>query len=116
MIKTLLLSLFILSSTSVLSEVPKDPARDAAEKWSKLMNLVNREIQTIKNNKYSGPELKHRLFELYSEKIKLIKEKENLTLLKADPKNVASNGKESYFKASREQYMTGKRIPPIQPH
>jgi tetratricopeptide (TPR) repeat protein len=109
MIKTLLLSLFILSSTSVLSEVPKDPARDAAEKWSKLMNLVNREIQTIKNNKYSGPELKHRLFELYSEKIKLIKEKENLTLLKADPKNVASNGKESYFKASREQYMTAQK-------
>lgn len=109
MIKTLLLSLFILSSTTTLAEVPKDPARDAAEKWSKLMTLVNREIQTIKNNKYSGPELKHRLFELYSEKIKLIKEKENLTLLKADPKNVASNGKDSYFKASREQYVTAQK-------
>ncbi|MBC7540723.1 MAG: tetratricopeptide repeat protein [Bacteriovorax sp.] len=109
MIKTLLFTLFILNSAPAFTEAPKDLAHEAAEKWSKLMNLVNREIQTIKNNKYSGPELKHRLFELYSEKIKLIKEKENLTLLKSDPKSVATNGKDSFFKASREQYMTAQK-------
>jgi hypothetical protein len=109
MIKTLLLTLFILNSAPAFTEAPKDLAHEAAEKWSKLMNLVNREIQTIRNNKYSGPELKHRLFELYSEKIKLIKEKENLTLLKSDPKSVATNGKDSFFKASREQYMTAQK-------
>src|SRR4051812_19365451 len=68
------------------------------ERWKKLMTLIDSEIKTIKGNKYSGAELKHRLFELYSEKIKLIKEKENLNLLKADPKNVIAQGKDSFFK------------------
>lgn len=78
------------------------------ERWKKLMTLIDSEIKTIKGNKYSGPDLKHRLFELYSEKIKLIKEKENLTLLKADPKTVLSQGKESFFKSSKEQYKTAQ--------
>jgi hypothetical protein len=114
MYKTFILPFFlaaaILSATVAFSEEPQDMAKVTAEKWSKLMNLVNREIQTIKSNKYSGPELKHRLFELYSEKIKLIKEKETQTLLKTDPKSVATNGKDSYFKASREQYMTAQKF------
>ena len=42
------------------------------ERWKKLMVLIDSEIKTIKGNRYSGPELKHRIFELYSEKIKLI--------------------------------------------
>ncbi len=75
-----------------------------AERWKALMGLVDSEIKTIKGNKYSGAELKHRLFELYSEKIKLIKEKENYNLLKADIKEVQKNGKESFFKASSNQY------------
>lgn len=105
----LFFTFFLLYSASTFSAELKDPALEAAEKWTKLMNLINKEIQTIKSNKYSGPELRHRLFELYSEKIKLIKEKENLKLLKADPKNIAANGKDSYFKASREQYMTAQK-------
>ncbi|MDO9183055.1 MAG: tetratricopeptide repeat protein, partial [Bacteriovorax sp.] len=32
-----------------------------------------------------------------------------LTLLKADPKNIANVGKDSFFKASREQYMTAQK-------
>ncbi|MFA6235807.1 MAG: hypothetical protein WC635_00660 [Bacteriovorax sp.] len=109
MIKTLLLTL-TFSSGLYATEPAIDPAVESAEKWSKLMGLVNKEIQTIKSNNYSGPELKHRLFELYSEKIKLIKEKENLNLLKADPKSVAANGKDSFFKSSREQYMTAQKF------
>ena len=80
------------------------------ERWKKLMVLIDSEIKTIKGNKYSGPDLKHRLFELYSEKIKLIKEKENLALLQADPKTVMSNGKESFFKSSQEQYKTAQNF------
>jgi hypothetical protein len=116
MIKTLLftLSLSPILAGSLNTALAADPvvdiAKESAEKWSKLMNLINREIQTIKGNKYTGPELKHRLFELYSEKIKLIKEKENLNLLKADPKSVATNGKESFFKASHEQYLTAQKF------
>ena len=108
--KNLFLILFTLYSTLAYTEQNKDHSSEAAQKWLALMNLVNKEIQTIKTNKYSGPELKHRLFELYSEKIKLIKESENLTLLKADPKTVATNGKESYFKSSKKQYITAQEF------
>jgi hypothetical protein len=78
------------------------------DRWKKIMVLIDSEIKTIKGNTYSGPELKHRMFELYSEKIKLIKEKENLNLLKADVATVQKNGKEGYFKASKEQYKTAQ--------
>jgi hypothetical protein len=78
------------------------------ERWKKLMVLIDSEIKTIKGNKYSGPELKHRMFELYSEKIKLIKERENLNLLKADANVVIKNGKAAFFKASQEQYKTAQ--------
>ena len=100
---------FALYSTAGLPGEAKDRPLDSVSRWTMLMNLVNNEIQTIKNNQYSGPELKHRLFELYSEKIKLIKEKENLTLLKTDPKNVEMNGKNYYFAASREQYTIAQK-------
>lgn len=116
MIKTLLISLsFTLGLMSPLcrteaSGPAPSSANESAEKWSKLMDIINKEIQTIKSNKYSGPELKHRLFELYSEKIKLIKEKENLNLLKSDPSSVATSGKDSFFKSSREQYMTAQKF------
>lgn len=78
------------------------------ERWKKLMVLIDSEIKTIKGNRYSGPELKHRMFELYSEKIKLIKEKENLNLIKSDASVVQKNGKESFFKASQNQYKTAQ--------
>lgn len=109
--KTLLLLLSLLSAQYTLAA---DTAATAAgpgfdqERWKKLMVLIDSEIKTIKGNRYSGPELKHRLFELYSEKIKLIKEKENLNLLKADANTVLKNGKESFFKASQEQYKTAQ--------
>ncbi|RPJ77602.1 MAG: tetratricopeptide repeat protein, partial [Alphaproteobacteria bacterium] len=116
MIKTLLLATILSTATTIYapqahaSGKEVDAEKESAEKWSKIMGLVNNEIQTIKNNRYSGPELKHRLFELYSEKIKLIKEKENLNLLKSDPKTVAAKGKEAFFKSSREQYMTAQKF------
>lgn len=114
MIKNLILTpvLFttLLISSATLADEKKDIAKENAEKWNKLMNLVNSEIQTIKNNNYTGSDLKHRLFELYSERIKLIKEKETQTLLKADPKTVASNGKDSFFKTSREQYLAAQKF------
>lgn len=78
------------------------------ERWKKLMVLIDSEIKTIKGNRYSGPELKHRMFELYSEKIKLIKEKENLNLIKSEASVVQKNGKESFFKASQDQYKTAQ--------
>lgn len=108
--KTLLLLITLLSANIAFTQeapLTNAPAFDQ-ERWKKLMVLIDSEIKTIKGNRYSGPELKHRLFELYSEKIKLIKEKENLNLLKADANVVIKNGKESFFKSSQEQYKTAQ--------
>ena len=108
--KNIILIIVLLSIGIVSAETAPNTAGPTfdQERWKKLILLIDSEIKTIKGNKYSGPELKHRLFELYSEKIKLIKEKENLNLLKADPKTVVTNGKESFFKASQEQYKTAQ--------
>ena len=43
------------------------------EKWQRLMKLIDKEIKSIHHVKKKGPRLQYRLFELYSEKIKLIK-------------------------------------------
>jgi hypothetical protein len=108
--KKLLFILTLLSANILLAASTPEIASPGfdQERWKKLMVLIDSEIKTIKNNRYSGPELKHRLFELYSEKIKLIKEKENLNLLKADANVVIKNGKASFFKASQEQYKTAQ--------
>lgn len=78
------------------------------ERWKTLMELVNKEIQTIKGNKYSGPELKHRLFELYSEKIKLIRQKENEIFLKQAEKGTKPKSKAEAFKNSTEQFKAAE--------
>ena len=88
----------------------EDNAEKNDKKWNSLMGLINQEIQTIKGTKASGPELRHRLFELYSEKIKLIKEKENALFLKADPKRVAEKGKDYFFKLSLEQFTVSQNF------
>ncbi len=116
--KLILLSFLLIVSAGVSSAEPASglPSIQASpvtpgfdqERWKNLMALIDSEIKTIKNNRYSGPELKHRMFELYSEKIKLIKEKENLNLLKAEAAMVLKNGKESFFKSSQTQYKTAQ--------
>lgn len=101
----IVLLIFILALFSHLNAATQEPA---GQKWEALMSLINQEIQTIKSNKVSGPELRHRLFELYSEKIKLIKEKENNIFLKSDPKRIAEKGKEYFFKSSMEQFKNAQ--------
>lgn len=61
------------------------------KRWSTLLKLVDSEIHTIKSNKYSGADLKHRLFELYSEKIKLIKKKKTTHSFKKQSKKKLRN-------------------------
>lgn len=108
--KKFILILSLLSANILLAAATPETNDQGfnQDRWKKLMVLIDSEIKTIKGNRYSGPELKHRLFELYSEKIKLIKEKENLNLLKADANVVIKNGKASFFKASQDQYKTAQ--------
>jgi hypothetical protein len=83
--------------------------KNTAERLSKLIDLTNREIKMINDNMYSSPELKHRLFELYTEKIKLLREKETAEMLKDDPQTVIKRGKDSYYSVSLEQYQTTQK-------
>ena len=110
MIKTFIFILVLLNTRLSFSKSLEDKNLENVERWSKLMTLINKEIQTINSNKYSGPELKHRQFELYSEKIKLIKEKENLNLLNSNPKDIAQKGKESYFRESKKQFEMAQKL------
>ena len=110
MLRHIIFTLLLTLTTTTWSSENKDGENQNSNKWSQLMKLIDNEIHTIKSNKYSGPELKHRLFELYSEKIKLIKEKENLILIKTDPKKINSEGKDSFFKHSHEQYQTAEKF------
>lgn len=66
-------------------------------KWHRLMKLIDKEIKSIHHVKKKGPRLQYRLFELYSEKIKLVKEIENQNFIKSTGKKK----KESFFKESK---------------
>ncbi len=102
---TFLLTIILLVPVTFATTKQNSPEiLNQEERWKALMDLVNKEIQTIKGNKYSGPELKHRLFELYSEKIKLIRQKENEVFLKNPGKKTKSDS----FKSSLEQFKTAE--------
>lgn len=72
-----------------------------AELWA----LLNEEIKTIEAVKGSlGQDLDYRLFHLYSERLALIKEKENRNFLNASTTGKLAK-KESYFKESAAEYV-----------
>lgn len=98
--KVLLITALLSSPFLSIAETQK-PTMSRVEQ---LLDLTNREIRTIRDNNYTGPDLKHRLFELYTEKIKLLREKETQSMMKDDPETVIKRGKESYFAQSLEQY------------
>ncbi len=106
--KTILAFLLGIQCIQFTHAAPIPEVMDAKERWETLFDLVNKEIQTIKGNKYSGPELKHRLYELYSEKIKLIRQKENETFLQDSLSGKLKKDKKMYFSKSNEQFKTAE--------
>jgi hypothetical protein len=78
-----------------------------SKRWHKLYRLVNREIKTIKQVKKLGPGLRYRLLELYSEKMALVKKRENRRFLAKPAKGLAA--KEKFFAHSRALYYRAKR-------
>jgi hypothetical protein len=96
-----LLITFIISLL-MLDVQANDPKMSA--KWNKLNTLIDQEVKTIKSINRTGPRLRWRLIELDTERIKLIREKENKTFLNASFKLRKSKGKEWFFKKSRALY------------
>ncbi|MCF8058371.1 MAG: hypothetical protein K9K67_03685 [Bacteriovoracaceae bacterium] len=101
MIKNICL-IFILLSLSLLTQ-----AKDAgmSTKWNRLNHLIDEEIKTIKTITKMGPRLRWRLIELNTERIKLVREKENKTFLNAKSSLRKSKGKDWFFRDSKNLYF-----------
>ena len=78
--------------------------KNMSKKWNRLSHLINEEIKTIKTITKMGPRLRWRLIELNTERIKLIREKENKTFLSAKSSFRKSKGKKWFFKGSKALY------------
>ncbi|MCK5072566.1 MAG: hypothetical protein KAQ98_04010 [Bacteriovoracaceae bacterium] len=105
--KILIFLIFIAGIGTALSNEQKEISNN--KRWNELYKLVTGEIKTIMGVKNRKSRLQYRLFELYSEKLKLVREKENRIFLKASPVKVQKRGKKSYFKKTVKLYKkTGK--------
>lgn len=92
--KRLLLALFI--STQALAAEPAQKGN----RWNQLMGLIHQEMKILETAKKKGADLKYRLLELHSEKLKLIHEKNNAEFMK----NGGPKTKESFFTETRAYY------------
>ncbi len=80
-----------------------------SEKWHKLNGLIDQEERTIRKITKMGPRLKWRLIELNTERIKLIREKENKIFLSAADSERKNLGKAHYFKESSRMYHSVRK-------
>jgi hypothetical protein len=87
-----------------LVKIASSNGTEMPEKWQKIKSLVDEEIRTIEGSGLNRADLKYRLFELYSERIKIIREKENKTFLSEDPNLLKQHGKAFYFTESNKEY------------
>ncbi len=97
--------LFSLFSMLAQASAPKTLGR-----WTVLMNLVSKEIKILENAKNKGPELKYRILELYSERLKLLHEKNSKDFMEKSKTAKVSQNKDSYFKETREYYEYTKQF------
>jgi tetratricopeptide (TPR) repeat protein len=97
--------LIMLLSSAVQANAPK-----ALDRWTVLMTLVSKEMKILENAKRKGPELKYRMLELHSERLKLIHEKNNKDFMEKSKVANVSKIKESFFKETREYYQYTKEF------
>ena len=87
--------LFSLFSTLAQASAPK-----ALDRWTVLMTLVSKEMKILENAKHKGPELKYRMLELHSERLKLLHEKNNKDFMEKSKTANVSKNKESNIRRS----------------
>jgi tetratricopeptide (TPR) repeat protein len=102
--KTFLVS-FILSGFALAApEAPKQT------RWNKLMALVGQEMKILESAKRKGVEIKYRMLELHSERLKLIHEKNNKEFMEKSKKIGSGRDKELYLKETRDYYNLTKNF------
>ena len=102
--KTLLIALILISSVEAKTPAPKQ------DRWHKLMNLVGQEMKILASAKRKGVEIKYRMLELHSERLKLIHEKNNREFMAASRKIKSGKHKEKHFKETRDYYNLTKNF------
>ena len=88
-------------------------ARNERER-RELFSIINDELKELdrleKSTRKSNPVLLLRKAELFLEKARLLREKENQTYLEVDNKLRRKKGKKSYFAKSRKMFMRAQKI------
>jgi tetratricopeptide (TPR) repeat protein len=97
--------LFTILSGSLHAATPQK-----LDRWTVLMTLVSKEMKILENAKRKGPELKYRMLELHSERLKLIHEKNNQDFMEKSKVANVNKNKESFFKETREYYQYTKEF------
>lgn len=102
--KTFLFALIISGFAVAAPEAPKQ------SRWNKLMALVGQEMKILESAKRKGVEIKYRMLELHSERLKLIHEKNNKEFMEKSKKIGSGRDKEMYFKETRDYYNLTKNF------
>ncbi|MEI8348147.1 MAG: hypothetical protein WCG27_11815, partial [Pseudomonadota bacterium] len=107
----IIICLWSMAGIAVSSEIkPLNPVAKPiskikmSEKWMELDRLVDEEVRTIKAAHPLTVQLKHRLFELNIEKIKLVQEKENKIYLESSVEKKTASPKDSFFTQTYDLY------------
>jgi hypothetical protein len=104
---TLLITFILVCHIAKAATSPND----VASKEERLLVLIDKEIQTVANVKKRGEQLDYRLFELYSEKTKIMRRNEHRLLLKDPKKKDFSKSEAWYVKAQALGQDLIKRYP-----
>lgn len=97
--------IILILSVPALAQAPKKEDR-----WHKLMRLVGQEMKLLESAKRKGVEIKYRMLELHSERLKLIHEKNNREFMESTKISKTGKNKESFFKETRDYYDLTKKF------
>lgn len=100
--KILLVALLYSGLSFSQTKAPKQ------DRWHKLMALVGQEMKILEGAKRKGVDIKYRMLELHSERLKLIHDKNNREFMAKSKKAGSGKGKELHFKETRDYYNLTK--------
>jgi tetratricopeptide (TPR) repeat protein len=96
----------LLYSASVALATP--PVETKQVRWNKLMALVGQEMKILESAKRKGVEIKYRMLELHSERLKLIHEKNNLEFMEKSKQIGSGRDRAKYFAETIAYYNLTK--------
>ena len=105
MMKLNLILVFTMLSSSIEAS-----SKQPLDRWTVLMALISKEMKILENAKHKSAELKYRMLELHSERLKLLHERDNKNFIEKSKTANVNKNKESFFKATREYYQYTKEF------